>query len=130
MQVSAIGNKITGFQTNMCIALTETVAETIVLRNEDETPIDITNYSIAMQINFTDEDGNVNPLLLDTDNGGITINSPATDGAFTINVADTDTANFPVGSFSYDLFATTPDDVRTQILNGLFITRQNVTPIP
>jgi hypothetical protein len=111
---------------NLNVTLTlsdgETVAEQLTL-SAGGSPIDLTGYSVKMQIAFP------TPLLLNTGNGGITLPDP-TAGVAQINIADTVSATFPVGSFPYDLWTISPANVAARIIGGLFVVLQSITTVP
>lgn len=107
----------------MQIIAGETVATEISVTDGNNDPINITGYTVKMQIDFEE------PLLLDTGNSGITItDGPA--GKFQINISDIESAALDVGSFSYDCWMISGGGVSTPLLNGVFTVTQNITPIP
>lgn len=110
--------------TNFSIIAGETVATAIaVSTGKPATPIDLTSYTLQMQINFP------TPLLLNTTNNGITI-TDAAQGQAQVNIPSATSAELPQGSFPYDLWMKSPSGVDTPLLKGTFKVYPNVSPVP
>ncbi len=112
----------TGFLTDISIIAGETVAISLVV-STNGAPINLTGYSLEMQIQFP------TPLLLDTDNGGITITNAA-QGQTQVNISAEDSAALAQGSFAYDLWMKSGSGVNTPLLKGTFKVAPNISPVP
>ena len=116
---SAVG---TGCETDLAIIAGETVARAITLATTSG-PINLTGYGLKMLIAFPI------PLLLTTDNGGITFTNAST-GQAQLNIASETSSEFPFDGFPYDLWMVSGGGFETPLLAGLFIVNQNISPVP
>lgn len=108
---------------NAAMSQSETVDNQLAFTTDGTAPFNLTGYTIQMQIGFPA------PLLLNTTNGGITITSPPTDGLATINIADSISSEFPVGSYPYDLFTISGGGQSIRWFGGSFTVNQSETPL-
>lgn len=110
--------------TNFSMIAGETVATALAISTgTPAAPIDLTSYTLQMQINFP------TPLLLSTANGGITITDPV-QGQAQINIPSATSADLPQGSYPYDLWMKSPAGVETPLLKGSFKIYPAVSPVP
>jgi len=122
MNVINTGNPSGSVTTYLSIAAGETVAEAVTVV-VDGNPVNLTGYSLKMQIAFP------TPLALNTGNGGITI-TDAAQGAFQINISDDISTLFWPGAYSFDAWMISGGGVATPLLAGLFTVTQAITVIP
>lgn len=109
----------------ICATLTqgESVSNQIAFTSDGTTALNLTGYAIKMRINFP------TPLDLNTTNGGITITN-AVGGLARINIADTVTEEFEIGTFPYDLFTISGSGQSICWFSGDFVVQAGITPIP
>jgi hypothetical protein len=81
--------------------------------DENNAPIDITNYTADMKV----VSGTDTVIELSDSNGRLTLGGAT--GVIQMTIAATDTANLPVGDFAYDLFLHS-GIVATRLLQGFF----------
>jgi len=120
------GDADSNLTANMQLSVGESVSTQLQLFTgipPNNTVIDLTGFTIKMQINFP------TPLLLNTGNGGIVI-PDALNGIMQINIADTVSNQFVVGVYPYDIFTIDEANNAMCIMGGVFTVLQSVTPIP
>ncbi len=96
-----------------------TLDKTFTWKDENGVGIDITNYSIRMQVRPTKE---ASTILLDLDNGakgGIAI-TDAANGIFKITRSAAQTAALETGAYAYDLEMEDVAGVVTRLVEGDF----------
>lgn len=113
-----------GEQTDFCIVAGEAFVVPITITDDDDppAPINITGYTFHAQINLP------TPVILTTENGGITI-IDAEEGKIQINISSDDTMTYPAGSYLYQMWMVPPDDDEEIILQGEFKVTQNIANI-
>lgn len=94
----------------------------LVWNDADDNPVDLTGFTARMQIRRDVQATGID-LSLTTENGGITIDSPA--GKVTMYATAAQTALL-AGTYYYDLEMVSGDDV-TRLLQGKFILDREVT---
>lgn len=96
---------------------------TIVYQDSDGDPIDLTNYTAAMQLrqNYNSE---LADLTLTTANGGLTI-TPLT-GTIQVNATATQTGLLSAGFYVYDLELTSGSNV-SRLIQGQITVAEQVT---
>lgn len=112
-----------GDQTNFTIKAGETVAQAIQFFVSRTVPLDLSGYTLKSQINFP------TPLLLTTENGGITI-IDAELGKVQINIDSETTADLPIGCYPYDLWTVSGGGEEKPWLCGTFSVVTSITPVP
>ena len=100
-----------------------TFARTLVYKDSNGTPIDLSGYTAKMEIRPTIGSSTL-LLTLSTANGRITLGGAA--GTITLNVASGD-MGFDPGSYAYDLEVTSGGGVTTRVVMGQFVQRGEVT---
>jgi len=120
--VTLTGTVNTNLNVGMAMSAGETVATQITL-SSGGSPINLSGYSLKMQINFA------SPLELNTTNGGITIIS-ASSGIVQINIADTVSEQFVTGNYPYDFWMISGGGIASRLLGGVFSVLQSISPIP
>jgi len=128
MQINLVPNQLSpvNYDTNIIIIAGETVAQGVPiaqLNGTVSTPINLTGYTAKMLINAS------TPLLLNTQNAGLTIPTP-TNGIVIINITSAQSVALTPGSYSYDLFIVSASGVETAILAGTFTVALNNSPVP
>lgn len=93
---------------------------------DSDTPMDLTDCIIKMQIKLCSDDTTA-VLELSTTGSGIVISEPATDGKFTVTMLATDTAAFEFNQAVYDLEIKFPSGDVFTIIAGKIIARTEVT---
>jgi hypothetical protein len=101
----------------------ETINVQLAFTNPDGSALNITGYSLKMQVNFP------TPVLFSTGNGGITITNAA-GGLAMLNDTDLHTEAYPVGGYAYDVFTISGGSDSICYMQGIFNVLQSVTPIP
>lgn len=92
----------------------------------DNTPVNLSGYSAAMQIRERAYSKNYIDYL-NTSNGKISITASA--GIINLNIAASVTANFPGGDYVYDLELTSPNQTTDRLIEGKFKVTPEVTRI-
>jgi hypothetical protein len=83
--------------------------------------VDVTGYTAAMDVRYAPS-STTSIIELTSSNGRIIVGS--TNGKFTLQLDNQETAALPAGSYVYDLEITAPDGTVTRLLEGGF----NVSP--
>ena len=100
---------------------------TVTYANPNGTPINITNYTAAMQLRATPQ--SVNPVLtLTTQNGGITITGNT--GTVALHATAAQTMDIVEGSYAYDVeiySPASPTVVTTRLVQGQILVSAEVT---
>ena len=99
---------------------------TVTYANPNGTPINITNYTAAMQLRATPQ--SVNPVLtLTTQNGGITITGAT--GTVALHATAAQTEDIVEGSYAYDIeiYSSTNPSVVTRLVQGSILVSAEVT---
>jgi len=93
----------------------------ITLLNPDETPVDLTGYSIRMQVR------NKTQMIVEltTENGRVIVEP--LHGRFTLFLGASLTASLPVGFFTYDIEIASSNDNVQRALEGKFQISGEVT---
>lgn len=100
---------------------------TVTYANPNGTPIDITNYTAAMQVRSTPQSPTA-VLTLTTENGGITIDG--TQGVVNLHATDTQTMAIDEGGYVYDIEIYSPAQpsvVTTRLVQGQVLISAEVT---
>lgn len=116
------GNNLSNLSTNLTLSQGEGVSTPVIISiglPPNTTPINLTGYSVEMQINFPAL------LLLTTSNGGITLPDAAA-GETQINISGTMSNGFPIGEYPYDFWIISPDNTPWRIFGGLFTVLQSI----
>lgn len=89
----------------------------------DNSPVDITNYTVDMQVRAATDQ----PIIveLSTSNGKASINGPL--GQITLTLSAAQTTALTAGNYFYDLNLTSPDSTVWKILQGAFNVVESVT---
>jgi hypothetical protein len=92
--------------------------------NPEDIPVDLTGYSARMQVrqNYYSEDTVVN---LSTGGNGIFLGG--SEGTIDIFIDNNTTANFPAGSWLYDLEVESSSGIVGRLIEGSFIVTPEVT---
>jgi hypothetical protein len=93
----------------------DTARLTLFVRDEDDQPIDLSEYTFEGQIKFTPNDANAEFLLVVTGND---------QGVVTVVIEDTASL---ANQMYFDIQATSPEDVINTIIRGVIIREQDVT---
>jgi len=99
----------------------------VILKNDDETIIDLTGYSAKMQIR---KDQSTNSKLYDTlstEAGNEKIVITGSEGKLALTITDTESSAYVFSSGYYDLEITDLSAHITRILQGVFSVNKNVT---
>lgn len=95
----------------------------LVWRDPDGDPIDLTTYTARMQVRVSPADDD--PLVSLTTGSGITLGGAA--GTIDITVAATATDDWDEGRYRYDIEMVSAGGIVTRLLEGPFIVRPEVT---
>jgi len=90
-----------------------TFSTVINLTNDDNTPLDITDYSFECQIRKSYYSTNA------TANIAVTIDGDAANGAVRLSLDSANTANIKAGRYLYDLKMTDDANVTIRVLEGI-----------
>lgn len=110
---------------NLKINQGETYRHTLYWKNEQELPVDLTNYTARMQIRSKVDSPTV-LLELTTANSGIVISNPVT-GEFKLYISATLTSSMTWSSGVYDLEMVAPNDDVTRLIEGKVTVTKEVT---
>ncbi len=103
-----------------------TVIRTINYQNSDEDPINLTDYTAAMQFRDTVESSGSPVINLTTENGGIVIDE--LNGSISFTISSTITADLEDGlELAYDLFIYSGTGIATRLLAGTATVSGSVT---
>ena len=101
----------------------ETLSRSLLWKDADGTPVDLTGWSAAMQVRDWPLDG----LEASLSTAAGTIGLGGTAGTITLNVAATVTAKLKPGVAKYDLFVTNTTPATSCLLYGNVIVRKGET---
>lgn len=96
---------------------------TITWTEDDGTPIDMTGYTVKMDIK-TGYDGN---LILSLDSADDSITVVEASGQMTFVITPSQTASFNFVRAFFDVVATSPDGFATRVIEGTFLLNKGIT---
>ena len=96
----------------------------ITYKDSAGVPINLTNYTAAMQLRLQ-YDSPTTALSLSSPSNGIVITGAS--GLVTITITDTQTAALASDTFLYDLEITSPTSVKTRLIQGVAVVSAEVT---
>ena len=107
-----------------------TVNQVFTIKNSARKALDLTGYTARMQVRSWDRttSNTVSTITAEytTENGYMTVNGAA--GTVTLLVPPSDMAEFPAGTYQYDVEIESADSGdTTRIIQGKFIVRPEVT---
>src|ERR1035437_9721101 len=88
--------------------------------NTSNVAIDMTGYTLKMEARTSGSDVQAF-LTLSTANGNAVVNSPASNGIFTITIPMAILAALPQNTYVHSLIATLPSEVHVEIWHGTLI---------
>jgi len=102
-----------------------TFATTVVWTDADGVPIDITDYTVKMDLK--DDYDSTEPIISLTNDSGITVTGAT--GTIDIEITDEQTAEFDFINCVYDLLVEDTDTAVHRIIYGTFTLNRGVTKI-
>ena len=105
---------------NLYIDQGSTFSTTVFVKNDDETPFDLTLYTAAGQIRKSYSSSTKVDFTLE-------IANPATLGQINLSLTPTQTSTLEEGRYVYDIEVTSTGDVITRVVEGLVTVSPQVT---
>ena len=105
---------------NLYIDQGSTFSTTVFVKNDDETPFDLTLYTAAGQIRKSYSSSTKVDFTLE-------IANPATLGQINLSLTPTQTSTLEEGRYVYDIEVTSSGDVITRVVEGLVTVSPQVT---
>lgn len=107
-----------------------TFIQPIIWTTTNNVPIDITDYTAKMTIDFSDMiTGAATSYTLDSTYDPPTIQIVGLEGKFTLYIPYQDTASFTILNGVYDLVVQAPDTIVTRLLEGKIVVDPAITII-
>ncbi len=123
MNPSVQSDSVNGDKTYLHMIAGETIAMSVTLTTASDVAINLTGYTAKCEI------GLPTPILLTTENGGITLVN-ATLGQIQLNITSAVSAAFAPGAYPFDAWIVSVSGTETAILKGLVTIESNITPVP
>jgi len=105
---------------NLYIDQGSTFSTTVFVKNDDETPFDLTLYTAAGQIRKSYSSSTAVDFTLE-------IANPASLGQINLSLTPTQTSTLEEGRYVYDIEVTSSGDVITRVVEGLVTVSPQVT---
>jgi len=105
---------------NLYIDQGSTFSTTVFVKNDDETPFDLTLYTAAGQIRKSYSSSTKVDFTLE-------IANPASLGQINLSLTPTQTSTLEEGRYVYDIEVTSSGDVITRVVEGLVTVSPQVT---
>ena len=87
---------------------------------DSNSPLDLTGHSVSSQLRRWSGSTSYTPF-------STSIQSPATLGKISISLTSSETQNLKPGRYVYDILVTSPNGLKTRVIEGMVLVREGVT---